>query len=71
MDIRMETYKEALSSYLHDADGRIEPVGDPAEEIARYGLSKVPSKSVKTADYPAGTWFYYPEDGTVAVREVR
>jgi len=68
VDIRSETYREALSSYLYDAEDKIVMVGDPAEEIARHGLTG--RENVNPADYPTGTWFYFPGDGTVAVREV-
>ena len=70
VDIRMETYKEALSSYLKDSYGNIEAVGNPDEEIAKHNLAS--SKNVNTTDYPPGTWFYYPAErapGECYVRE--
>ena len=68
IDIRSETYLEGLRSLLTDIDENIEPVGDPAEEIACHGLTG--RESVDTAAYPAETWFLYPGDGKCYVRGV-
>ena len=68
IDIRSETYREAVKSYTDDADGKIVMVGDPAEEIARHGLTG--RENVNPADHAAGTWFYFPGDGQTYVREV-
>lgn len=67
IDIRTENYREALSSYLEDASGKIVMVGDPVEEVTRHGLTG--RENVNPADYPTGTWFYFPGDGQTYVRE--
>lgn len=78
MDIRMETYQEALASYLDDAKGRVVAVGDPAAEIAKYGIvglddggqvARCHTSLNDPAHYPTGTWFYFPGDGMTYVRE--
>ena len=68
MDIRMKTWEEEVSEYLDDL--RTAPTSlDPVEAIRHYDLTTVHKDTINPRDYPVGTWFYYPGDGTVAVRE--
>jgi len=67
MDIRMATYEEDVADLLEGIDQNIITVGDPDEEISRHGLKRCDNANVD--EHPTGTWFYYPGDGTVAVRE--
>ena len=66
IDIRLETYEEALASYLKEADERGIVSLEPADEVKRWGLQ--PVQNLDMAAYPAGTWFYHV-DGEAYVRE--
>jgi hypothetical protein len=60
MDIRMESYLEATKSYTSEAAEHVD-FGElePWNFIRKHKLS--PTLNANPADYPAGTWFVYPE----------
>ena len=62
IDIRCETYAEALKSYLGDASKSVSFCTEPEDAIREYGLT--PQENVNPKDYPAGTWFYYTGGNT-------
>ena len=78
MDIRTSTYDELLSDYaaaipsglVSEVDpNHVERWFDVTKALAgrNYFAGEVWGEPVRTADYPAGTWFYYGEEA-VSVR---
>jgi len=69
MDIRTSTYDELLSDYAAAIPSGLVSKVDPNHVERWFDVSKVEvrGESVNTADYPAGTWFYYGAEA-VSVR---
>ena len=69
MDIRTSTYDELLSDYAATIPSGLVSEVDPNHVERWFDVSKaeVRGESVNTADYPAGTWFYYGAEA-VSVR---
>jgi len=69
MDIRTSTYDELLSDYAAAIPSSLVSEVDPNHVERWFDVSKaeVRGESVNTADYPAGTWFYYGAEA-VSVR---
>ena len=69
MDIRTSTYDELLSDYAAAIPSGLVSKVDPNHVERWFDVSKaeVWGEPVRTADYPAGTWFYYGAEA-VSVR---
>jgi hypothetical protein len=67
-DVSMETYDEAIQSFISDAGSIISPDFEPKSFIKANDCTQYKSGDIDTSDYPAGTWFTYPGDGTVWVK---
>ena len=69
MDIRTSTYDELLSDYAAAIPSGLVSEVNPnhVEQWFDVRRAEVRGEPVRTADYPAGTWFYYGE-GAVSVR---